>query len=83
MWPYTDTEAQWLNPDTFEPETITPELVRKYMREAEQMRARKIAEMVGTFTDAIGRAGKYGFSALTRIVRSGADAHPPAGKLTH
>ena len=83
MWPYTDTEAQWLNPDTSEPETITPELVRKYMREAEQMRARKIAEMVGTLVDMIGRAGKAGSSALMRIVRAGTDAHPPAGKLTH
>jgi hypothetical protein len=53
------------------------------MREAEQMRARKIAELVGTFTDAIGRAARYAFSALTRIVRASTDAHPPAGKLTH
>ena len=82
MWPYTDSEAKWLSSESTEPDVISPEILHRYMREAELMRSQMVGEQIGALLMMIGRSARAAAKAVTRIFSGSADAHPPARTIS-
>jgi hypothetical protein len=82
MWPYTDSEEKWLSPDKSEPDVISPEILYRYVNEAELMRSQMIAEQISALITAIARSGRSVAKAVRRIFRKTADTHPPARTIS-
>ncbi len=77
MWPYSETEAQWLRAENPEPEEITPEMLDAYIRKAAKLRSEMMLHYMLVVPQAIGGAVR---SALGRASRASA-AQRAAGMI--
>lgn len=78
MWPYNESEAEWLNSDTAKRSEISHEMIRHYMREGERLRSRAIADAFR----ALGEAISESFRSARQTVRHMAGG-PSAGFFSH
>lgn len=84
MWPYNESENHWLDDEKSEPEIITPEVMRRYISDAERQRAEHVAEHIVALMNWISRSFRAARKALARLAGKTADTPPTAGKIqTH
>jgi hypothetical protein len=66
MWPYSETEAQWLCGENIEPEDISPEMLQAYIRKAERLRSEMMAHYMLVLPRAISGAVRSAFRRAGR-----------------
>ena len=78
MWPYNDTEAEWLSSDPAERGEITPEMIRYYVREGQRLRSRAIID----FSVMLGAAISESFRSARQVIGH-VTGRPSAGFFSH
>lgn len=83
MWPYNESEAEWLEHEFPDPETISPEMIRRYISDGQRLRSQVMAAHVAALIQAIGSGARTVIRGVAHLFGAGADARPPAGSLSH
>ena len=67
MWPYNESEAEWLGSETNRRSEISHEMIRHYMREGERLRARAIADAFRALGAAISESFRSARQSLRHL----------------